>query len=324
MTIRSLLSILADGQFHSGQELGAELKVSRSAIWKQMRKLEDFGIEIYSVKGRGYRLPGGLDLLDEELFRQGLDDVVGTQLGEQRFELSIPSTNMLAMQQLQQHVGHGRLYVAEQQTAGRGRRGRHWVSPFARNLYFSLVWRFPQGAASLEGLSLAVGLGLVRGLRRLGLEGAELKWPNDLLWQGRKLAGILLEMSGEASGDCQVVSGVGLNIAMPDELATDIGQPWVDLRQICGQAPSRTEVLAALINELVPVMDAFSVDGFEPFRDEWHAFDACRDQRVSLSFGLNAVEGVCRGVSESGALMLETASGVESFHGGEVSLRRLS
>ncbi|GGO87690.1 bifunctional ligase/repressor BirA [Marinobacterium nitratireducens] len=324
MTIRSLLSILADGQFHSGQELGAELKVSRSAIWKQMRKLEDFGIEIYSVKGRGYRLPGGLDLLDEERFRQELDDVVGTQLSGQCFELSIPSTNMLAMQQLHQNGGHGRLYVAEQQTAGRGRRGRHWVSPFARNLYFSLVWRFPQGAASLEGLSLAVGLGLVRGLRRLGLEGAELKWPNDLLWQGRKLAGILLEMNGEASGDCQVVSGVGLNIAMPDELAADIGQPWVDLRQICGQTPSRTEVLAALVNELVPVMEAFSRDGFEPFRDEWHALDAYRDQRVSLSFGLNAVEGVCRGVSESGALMLETASGVESFHGGEVSLRRLS
>ncbi|NVK44310.1 MAG: bifunctional biotin--[acetyl-CoA-carboxylase] ligase/biotin operon repressor BirA [Oceanospirillaceae bacterium] len=324
MTIRSLLSILADGQFHSGQELGSELKVSRSAIWKQMRKLEDFGIEVYSVKGRGYRVPGGLDLLDETLFRDGLDASVAAQLGEQRFELSIPSTNLLAMQQLQQRGGHGRLYVAEQQTAGRGRRGRNWVSPFARNLYFSLVWRFPQGAASLEGLSLAVGLGLARGLRRLGLEGAELKWPNDLLWQGRKLAGILLEMSGEASGDCQVVTGVGLNIAMPDELAAEIGQPWVDLRQICGSAPPRTGVLTALVNELVPVMVAFSREGFEPFRDEWHRLDACRDQRVSLNFGINAVEGVCRGVTESGALMVETAAGVESFHGGEVSLRRLS
>ncbi|MFC6670889.1 HTH domain-containing protein [Marinobacterium aestuariivivens] len=172
MTIRSLLSVLADGQFHSGQELGAQLKVSRSAIWKQIRKLEDFGIEIYSVKGRGYRLPGGLDLLDADLFQDGLDETVATQLGDVRFELSIPSTNLLAMQQLQQQTGHGHLYVAEQQTAGRGRRGRHWVSPFARNLYFSLVWRFPQGAASLEGLSLAVGLGLSRGLRRLGLEGS--------------------------------------------------------------------------------------------------------------------------------------------------------
>jgi len=324
MTIRSLLTILADGQFHSGQELGEQLKVSRSAIWKQMRKLEDFGIEVYSVKGRGYRLPGGLDLLDESQFHSGLDEDVASLLGEACFELSIPSTNLVAMQQLQQYGGHGRLYVAEQQTAGRGRRGRHWVSPFARNLYFSLVWRFPQGAAALEGLSLAVGLGLARGLQRLGLQGVELKWPNDLLWQGRKLAGILLEMSGEASGDCQVVTGVGLNIAMPDELATEIGQPWVDLRQICGTTPPRTAVLSALINELVPVMTAFSRDGFEPFRDEWHTLDACRDQRVSLNFGLNAVEGVCRGVSDSGALVLETASGVESFHGGEVSLRRLS
>lgn len=323
MTIRSLLSILADGQFHSGQELGEQLNVSRSAIWKQIRKLEDFGIEIYSVKGRGYRLPGGLDLLDEAGFRAQLDAAVAAELGTLRFDLSIPSTNLLAMQDLQQQVGQGRLYVAEQQTAGRGRRGRSWISPFARNLYFSLVWRFPQGAASLEGLSLAVGLGLTRGLRRLGLEGFELKWPNDLLWQSRKLAGVLLEVSGEASGDCQVVTGVGLNIAMPDEQAADIGQPWVDLSEICGGQPSRTEVLAALLNELVPVLRQFAEHGFEPFVDEWHSLDACRDQRVSLNLGLSAVEGVCRGVSDSGALVLETASGLESFHGGEVSLRRL-
>ncbi len=324
MMPRTLLSILADGLFHSGQELGEQLKVSRSAIWKQMRKLEELGIEVYSVKGRGYRLPGGLDLLDAQAFSAVLDASVAAQLGETRFDLSIPSTNLLAMQQLQQQPGHGRLYVAEQQTAGRGRRGRPWVSPFARNLYFSLVWRFPQGAASLEGLSLAVGLGLARGLGRLGLDGIELKWPNDLLWQGRKLAGVLLEVSGETAGDCQVVTGIGLNIAMPQELAADIDQPWVDLQQICGELPSRTVILGALVNELVPVLCAFAESGFEPLVQEWQALDACRDQRVSLSFGLNAVEGVCRGVSDSGALMLETAAGLESFHGGEVSLRRLS
>jgi BirA family biotin operon repressor/biotin-[acetyl-CoA-carboxylase] ligase len=324
MTTRSLLSILADGLFHSGQELGEQLAVSRSAIWKQMRKLEELGIEIYSVKGRGYRLPGGLDLLSVDAFAAALDGNVAEQLGDMQFDLSIPSTNLLAMQQLQQKPGHGRLYVAEQQTAGRGRRGRAWVSPFARNLYFSLVWRFPQGAASLEGLSLAVGLGLARGLARLGLEGVELKWPNDLLWQGRKLAGVLLEVSGEASGDCQVVTGVGLNVAMPLEQGAGIDQPWVDLQQICGTVPSRTQVLAALVNELVPVLAAFAESGFEPLVNEWQALDACRDQHVSLNFGLNAVEGICRGVSGSGALMLETAAGVESFHGGEVSLRRLS
>jgi BirA family biotin operon repressor/biotin-[acetyl-CoA-carboxylase] ligase len=322
MAIRSLLSILADGRFHSGRELGELLGVSRSAIWKQIRKLEEFGLEIYSVKGRGYRVPGGLDLLDLDLINEALDPAVRARLSSMELDLSIPSTNLHAVQKSQQADCHGHLFIAEQQTAGRGRRGREWVSPFGRNLYFSLVWRFENGAAALEGLSLLVGLSLARGLETLGAEGVRLKWPNDLLWNDRKLAGILLEMTGDASGRCQVVIGIGINVTMPLDYTHLIDQPWVDLQTVMGAKPSRNKLLAALLSELVPALERFAQEGFSPLVDQWHQYHAYQDQLVSLQLGQDELEGVCRGVNASGALLLETIKGVQSYHGGEVSVRR--
>lgn len=322
MAIRSLLSILADGRFHSGRELGEVLGVSRSAIWKQIRKLEEFGLEIYSVKGRGYRVPGGLDLLDVEQIKAELEPAVLSQIKDVELELSMPSTNQQAVQQSQTCDCHGSLYLAEQQTAGRGRRGRQWVSPFGRNLYFSLVWRFENGAAALEGLSLLVGLSLLKGIQRMGIAGVQLKWPNDLLWKDRKLAGILLEMTGDASGDCQVVIGVGVNVEMPLEHSVAIDQPWIDLQSLAGVKLSRNKLLAALLAELVPALNRFAKDGFSPLVDQWHEHHAYQDQMINLNIGQNALEGVCRGVDASGALLLETAEGTQSFHGGEVSVRR--
>ncbi|MGB0467272.1 MAG: bifunctional biotin--[acetyl-CoA-carboxylase] ligase/biotin operon repressor BirA [Pontibacterium sp.] len=322
MAIRSLLSILADGRFHSGRELGESLGVSRSAIWKQIRKLEDFGLEIYSVKGRGYRVPGGLDLLDLAQVQSALSPSVLSQLKHFELDLSIPSTNLRAVQQSRESTCHGHLYVAEQQTDGRGRRGRPWVSPFGRNLYFSLVWRFENGASALEGLSLLVGLCLVKAIHRLGGGGVQLKWPNDLLWQDRKLAGILLEMTGDASGECQVVIGAGLNVAMPVDYAVDIDQSWVDLKSIIGSDVSRNALLAEILAELVPSLNQFAVEGFAPLLDQWHAHHAHQDQRVALSSGREVCEGICRGVDARGALQLEMADGLQSFYGGELSLRR--
>ncbi|MEH6575573.1 MAG: bifunctional biotin--[acetyl-CoA-carboxylase] ligase/biotin operon repressor BirA [Amphritea sp.] len=319
--IDDLLNILADGRFHSGRELGEQLGVSRSAIWKQVHHIQESGIEVYSVKGRGYRIPGGLDLLSLENIEAQLSHAVKAQLQRITLEQSIPSTNAAAMQSIYEH-GHGSLYLAEQQTAGRGRRGRSWISPFASNLYFSMTWQFSRGAAALEGLSLAVGVALLRGLKELGLNEIEVKWPNDLLWRGRKLAGVLLEMSGDASGDCYVVIGIGVNVNMPRDQAASIDQPWVDLKQIVGQAPSRNTLLAAMLNALMPVLEEFSEHGFEPFLDEWQQANAHADQQVSLHIGQRQVQGICRGVTEAGALLLEGAEGVDEYHGGEVSVRR--
>ena len=318
--MEALLEILADGQFHSGQDLGKALGVSRSAIWKQIRLIEESGIEVYSVKGRGYRIPGGLDLLALDSIKSHLRPEVEQVLSDISLNLTIPSTNALAMASVWSD-GHGSLYLAEQQTAGRGRRGRDWVSPFASNLCFSLTWQFSRGAAALEGLSLAVGVALLRGLKAMGIEGVELKWPNDLLWRGRKLAGVLLEMSGDAAGECFVVIGVGINVSMPDSADESIDQPWTDLKRVVGDAPSRNRLIAELMNEMVPVLEQFAEEGFASFVDEWQAANAHRGQVISLHLGNRQEQGVCRGVDSSGALLLESGDEVKAYHGGEVSVR---
>ncbi|WP_286240398.1 bifunctional biotin--[acetyl-CoA-carboxylase] ligase/biotin operon repressor BirA [Neptuniibacter halophilus] len=322
MTIRSLLSILADGKFHSGRELGEALGISRSAIWKHMRRLEEDGLEIYSVKGRGYRVPGGLELLDLAQINDWLESSVKAELADVDLQLSMGSTNEKAMQETQGANCHGRLYLAEQQSAGRGRRGRPWVSPFARNLYFSLVWRFEQGVAALEGLSLMVGLALVKAMEKLSIRDVQLKWPNDLLSQGRKLAGILLEVNGEASGECQVVIGVGINVNMPNELGAMIDQPWIDLKNISGEVVSRNRLVAEVLNELVVRLRSFERDGFAGLVDEWQSYHAMQGQPIVLQVGGKEIAGVCQGVDGSGAILLQTATGVEAFHGGEVSVQR--
>lgn len=323
MALESLLSILADGEFHSGESLGQQLGVSRAAVWKQLKKLDALGIDCHSVKGRGYRIPGGINLLQVESLCQGLSPVALQGLSQIELALSIPSTNRLAMQQAQQQNCHGRLFLAEQQTAGRGRRGRDWASPFGRNLYFSLCWSFSGGAAALEGLSLVVGLALQQGMQAQGIEGVELKWPNDLLFNGRKLAGVLLEMSGDASGLCQVVVGVGVNVAMPQAAAQAIDQPWTDLTTIAERQLDRNAVLAGLLNTLIPAMQQFEQHGFAPFCRQWQQHNAHRDQQVRLATESFSVQGRCMGVNESGALLLQTEDGVQAFHGGELSLRSL-
>lgn len=320
--IEPLLSVLADGKFHSGQALGESLGVSRSAIWKQIKSIEESGIEVFSVKGRGYRIPGGLDLLDQSQIEVALTTESRQSIKSIDLNQIIPSTNAKAMAAVYLD-GHGSLYLAEQQTAGRGRRGRSWTSPFAGNLYFSLTWQFSNGAAALEGLSLAVGVALIRGLKRVGVNDVSVKWPNDLLWRGRKLAGVLLEMSGDAAGDCFVVIGVGVNVRMPALAGETIDQPWVDLQQILAEVPSRNGLLATLLNELVPVLEQFSREGFVAFKDEWQALNAHHDQEVSLNLGNRQVCGICRGVDQTGALVLDVDGERQAYHGGEVSVRLL-
>jgi BirA family biotin operon repressor/biotin-[acetyl-CoA-carboxylase] ligase len=199
------------------------------------------------------------------------------------------------------------------------------VSPFARNIYLSLTWQYSQGAAALEGMSLAVGVAVVRALEKLGLVGASLKWPNDVLYQRRKLGGVLLEMVGDASGVCQVVVGVGLNVAMPAAQAEAIDQAWADLAELSGGSPpGRSQVLAALLNELLPLLAGFETEGFAPWREAWMALDAYADQPVIIEAGERRTAGIARGVDARGALQLETSVGIQPVYGGEVSLRASS
>jgi BirA family biotin operon repressor/biotin-[acetyl-CoA-carboxylase] ligase len=320
-----LLNLLADGEYHSGQELAAVLGVSRTAVWKQLGKFDALGLSVESIRGKGYRLPGGVQLLDKARVVNAMRPANRKLLADIELHETVDSTNTIAMKLANNGPVHAHAVVAEQQTAGRGRRGRKWISPYASNIYLSLVWDFDGGAAALEGLSLAVGVAMVEALSALGIEGCGLKWPNDVLVGGRKLGGILLEMTGDASGNCSVVIGVGLNIAMPGEAGRQIDQAWVDVRSLPGgEALNRNEVLAALLDHLLPAMETFSQFGFSVFKDRWTALDIAAGQSVTVLLGQNEVPGVAMGVNDSGALQLQTADGLQAFHGGEVSLRGLS
>ncbi|MCB1687216.1 MAG: bifunctional biotin--[acetyl-CoA-carboxylase] ligase/biotin operon repressor BirA [Halioglobus sp.] len=323
MSKTALLPLLADGEFRSGQELADLMGVSRTAVWKQVNRIAaESGIEIESVKGKGYRIPGGIDLLDADRVRGALGERARSLLTRLEIQGSVDSTNSEVLRWVAQSGSSGLVCSAEQQTAGRGRRGRQWVSPYASNLYLSLLWEFSQGAAALEGLSLAVGVAVARALRACGVTAVQLKWPNDVLYDGAKLGGILLEMSGDAAGTCRVVIGVGLNVAMPREAAGAIDQAWTDVRSVsAGQPPGRNRLLAELLNELLPLAADFEQQGFAHWRDEWQALDAFAGEPVVLHTGSGQLAGVARGVDERGALQLETTTGVQSVYGGEISLR---
>lgn len=323
MSRATLLTLLSNGEFHSGQDLAGVLGVSRTAVWKQLNRLaEESGLEIESVRGKGYRVPGGIDLLDAQQVRAAMGDSARGLLGELVILDTIDSTNAEVMRRAQSGAVSGLVCSAEQQTAGRGRRGRHWVSPYAGNLYLSLLWEFGQGAAALEGLSLAVGVAVARALHDCDIPAVQLKWPNDVVHEGAKLGGILIEMQGDVAGPCSVVIGIGLNVAMPAAAADTIDQAWTDLKTLAsGQQPARNRVLAAILDELLPLLADFEQQGFAGWRKQWLSLDAYADTPVVAHSGATPLGGIARGVDERGALLLETGTGVQAIHGGEISLR---
>jgi BirA family transcriptional regulator, biotin operon repressor / biotin---[acetyl-CoA-carboxylase] ligase len=323
-SLQRILQLLADGQFHSGQELGEILNLSRTAVWKQLQKLEGLGISLESIKGKGYRLPGGLDLLNAGYIQSQLSPDTLKLLRELDIHTVIDSTNNYVMQQAMNRES-GYICLAEQQTAGKGRRGRHWISPFGKNIYLSLLWNF-NGVAALEGLSLAVGVVIAEALGQLGIAGIQLKWPNDVLWRQRKLAGILLEMTGDPAGLCQVVVGIGINVSMPKSSALAIDQPWVDIETIqtesnLGQDVSRNDLVATLLSHLLPLLHHYADQKFIAYRERWESLNIFADQAVELHTAKSVVTGRMLGVDASGALRLYTEEGETLFHGGEVSLR---
>ncbi len=323
-----LLGLLSDGEFHSGQELGVNLGVSRAAIWKQLKKIDGLGLELNTKAGLGYQLVGGLDLLDESKLQKSLTVKGRLMLASLALHRVVGSTNKVLMDAASA-LPAGAVCLAEQQLAGRGRRGRIWVSPFARNIYLSVLWHFEQGAAELEGLSLACGVAVYRVLSSLGVSGVKLKWPNDVLVNGKKLAGVLLEMGGEPSGNCYVVVGVGVNVLMPKQSAMVIDQPWVDIDTLVreqGLPPvKRNQLAAALMSELLVLLSTYSGVGFKAWRDEWMEHGAFLGEKVSLTVSSGRVQtGVMLGVSDAGALQLGDNGATRLFYGGEVSMRPVS
>lgn len=319
MSDRELLVRLGRGPA-SGAELARELGITRSAVWKRVQSLRAAGVDVQARPGEGYALPVPLALLDADAIAAALAPPARAELAGIEVLFETDSTNAVALREPAPGQGT-RAWLAERQTAGRGRRGRRWASPLAAHVYLSLSRRFDGGLPALQGLSLAVGVAAADALHALGHASVRLKWPNDLMAQGRKLGGVLVEIGGEAGGPMRVVVGLGLNVAMPAGAARDIDQPWCDLAALSATPPSRHAVCVALLDALLPMLARFEREGLPAFLEGWARHDLLAGQRVRLQVGERVLEGVALGITADGALRLREAGGESQHHAGEASLR---
>jgi BirA family biotin operon repressor/biotin-[acetyl-CoA-carboxylase] ligase len=316
-----LLRLMSDGDFHSGAALARTLGVSRGTVWNAVHALEAAELGVYKVRGRGYKLAAQVSLLDAPRVTQfagGAAERLSIEVVD-----VIGSTNSELMKRASGGIASaGHVIAAEWQHSGRGRMGRHWHAGVGRALAFSLLWRYPQGAGALAGLSLAVGVAITRALRELGAREAQLKWPNDVLWRGCKLAGILVELQGDALGPSTLVIGIGLNVRLTEAMRSRIDQPAADLESACGNALDRNAVLGAMLRHLVQVLDAFGDSGFAPLREEWERYHAHQGSRITVSLpGGQTDNGIAQGIADDGALLLRSGSALRRLHSAEISVR---
>ncbi|OTA17714.1 biotin-- synthetase [Xenorhabdus beddingii] len=308
-----LIKVLSDGELHSGQQLGQELGMSRAGINKHIQTIREWGVEILTLPGKGYRFPTPMNLLDKS--------VISNYYPSDRIEVIpvIDSTNQYLLDKLSE-LDSGDACVAEYQYAGRGRRGRQWVSAFGRNLYLSMYWRLEQGPAAAIGLSLVVGIVIAEVLNRQGAERVKVKWPNDLYLDDKKLAGILVELTGRTADAAQIVIGIGMNISMSSEQQKSINQRWTNLQQ-AGMIVERNKLVAEIIVELKETLTQFEKEGMTPFIPRWLKLDNFINRPVKLIIGDQEIHGIARGIDQQGALLLDINGVITPYIGGEISLR---
>ena len=321
-TRASLLQALADGHFHSGEALACQLGITRAAIWKQVKRLaQELELQIDAVPGRGYRLNQPLELLDIVQIESHLSPSARGLIQQLHIHPSIESTNTWLMREAARAAASGTVCLAEHQSAGKGRHGRQWISPFGQNIYLSLLWRFERSPSELSGMSLAAGIGVLRTLRQLACREAGLKWPNDILWRGKKLAGLLLEVAGEAAGPAHLVIGVGLNLQL-DPTTAAIDQPWIDLASIPEvNEYSRNELVARLLENLLEIIIVFEQTGLSGFIEEWDRYDLLKGSQVVVHNASRSYQGEHLGIDTNGGLRLRIAGEIRTFWAGEVTLR---
>lgn len=319
-----LLDYLSDGEFHSGEAIAKQLNVSRTAVWKKIKKLNTFlPFEIHSIPSKGYKIDKPLNLLnrDEILTNLSAYSVINPQHLEILFECS--STNQCLLDRLANNQLDNHLVLAETQTQGRGRRGREWISPFASNIYMSLLWTLDISIAEMAGLSLVVAISVAKAIKKFGISNVMLKWPNDIYINNRKLAGILLELRGESNSPCNAVIGIGVNVNMPSKSGDSIDQDWTDMSRALKSSVNRNQVVAEILNELIPRLQRFNDHGFIEFIDEWKDLDLLADKPVKIEGHLSLSEGVAHGVDKHGALIVEHKGKSQALYSGEVSIRAI-
>lgn len=312
-----LLQLLADGKFHSGVALAAHLKVSRATVFNALQEAEAAGVLVQRGNGRGYRLCEAWTALDADVIRAALGN------SQPKFNLAIlphaTSSNALLLQRASANAASGSVLAVELQSAGRGRLGRTWHTGLGNALTFSLLWRFECGLNALSGLSLAVGVAIVRALHATKIDAAQLKWPNDVMCAEGKLGGVLIEAQGDMSGRCAVVIGIGINCSLPLPLAQRIDQAASALNHLSATAPQRNQLLAMLLRELASVLDEFAAHGLHNLRAEWQGYHAYQNLPISLSLpDGSVVSGTALGINERGELSVQIGTQIRHFNSGEV------
>jgi len=317
---------LADGQFHSGEDLAAALGVSRSAVWKAVKSLRDLGATLHAVRNRGYRLARSSEPLAADRILEAVTSDVRERVRDVAVVWSVSSTNTVLLSRPNPPNGCCEVMLAEYQTAGRGRRGRVWLAPPGGSICLSLSWTFRDVPADLGSLGLVIGVCELRALRELGLAEAKLKWPNDVLVADRKLGGVLIELRAESAGPACVVIGIGLNVALGAALLeriADTGIVPTDLATAGLEQPSRNLVVGRVVASCIRGLLEFEREGLRPFIEEWRDADALRGRMVEVrDAGGDIARGLARGVDLHGALLVETVDeGLKRFISGDVSVR---
>lgn len=321
--LKKLIQTLSDGQFHSGEELGKNLAITRAAVWKLLQRVNDWDLELEAKTNKGYRLLQNIELLNITQLSSQLSAANKKLINKLEIFDLLTSTNDYLLQLMAKGSEKVQVCLAEKQAAGRGRRGKAWLSPYGRNIYLSIGWRFEQDPSQLTCLSLAVGVAVINALTHYGIkQPLDLKWPNDIYWQKRKLAGILIEITGETQGHCNIVIGVGLNLVMPQTLTEQINQPWIDIATLTQTKPERNKLTGILLDHLLSSLRLFEQKGFAPFKAQWQQYDCTLGKTVKIILPTSTIIGIGRGIDEKGCFLLENEQGnLQHFSSGEVSLR---
>jgi len=320
----ALLKKLQDGRSHSGQALADEIGVTRSAVWQQIKQLQDMGIDIHAVSGKGYRLPSGYEFLNADLIGSHWLTEIASKLTQIDIEKITDSTNERLLSASATEDVHGRVFLAEYQTAGRGRRGASWLAPPGSGLCLSIAWRFQETPKAIGALSLVIGLAVRHALVGLGATGVSVKWPNDIYIEDdrgpAKIAGILIEMRSELAGPSLVVIGLGLNVLLSAAQRAAIDQNASDLASVCNDPPGRNATAGAVVQEIITALEAFGGSGFAPFREQWQQADFLKGRSIKLHINNAAVTGIVQGVDENGLLKLQVGNEEQTHFAGHVEL----
>ncbi|MEM7027682.1 MAG: biotin--[acetyl-CoA-carboxylase] ligase [Pseudomonadota bacterium] len=318
---RRILEFMSDGEFHSGQQLAKQLNVTRASIWKYLQQLRAYDLTIESRRGKGYRLSQSIELLNATTITQALTKNASNLCAGITVHDAIDSTNSYLFEQSKNTLKPGTVVMAEFQTKGKGRRGHQWLSPFASGINFSLFWRLEEAQINTGVLSLIVGVAVIRCLKQIGIKGAGLKWPNDIVIDDCKLGGVLIELHGEVNGPVNIVIGVGLNFQLP-ESGLELDEYTVtDIFSHQSKVIKRNDIASKLISSIFDVLHEMKLQKHITLMNEWRKYDAYKGRTASLLMEDRTITGKLNGVNDDGYLLMNIQGKEKSFASGELSVR---